>query len=57
MIAVDSLANEAKDNPILTTYFNEARLDMFRQHLAEAMNISYEDVSDVVDEEFIIKFL
>ena len=54
---INTLANEAKDNPILKTYFQEALLDQVRQHIAQALGLSYEEVSVVVDTPFFNKYI
>ncbi len=54
---IDELFEDAKTNPILASYIKEARLDATRQYVAEQMNLSYEDVSLVIEQDFMEKYL
>ena len=54
---LDSLATEAKNNPILSTFFKEAQCEELIQYLALQLNASYPDIAEVVDEELIDKWL
>lgn len=54
---IESLATDAKDNPILASYWKEARHDEMVQYIANALGLSYEDVSCVVDEGFINSYI
>lgn len=54
---VDALATEAKTNPILLSFYEEARLDEIRQHIANSTHWSYADVSEAIDADFVESFM
>jgi hypothetical protein len=54
---ISKLATEAKNNPILQTYYRDAELEEIRQYVAKEMNLSYEDVASVLDQGLVDKCL
>ena len=53
----DSLNKEAEQNPDLSDYYKDARLEEIRQYLATQLNASYADVAAIVEEGFLQKWL
>jgi uncharacterized protein (DUF608 family) len=45
---------EAEDNPILSSYLQDAILDEVIRTLCAALNLSYESVASVIDKDFLM---
>jgi hypothetical protein len=49
---LDKLSNETRDNPILASFYREAAIEEIRQYIAQHLELSYLDVAEVVDDNF-----
>lgn len=52
---LSKLANEAKSNPILTSFFRDAVVNELIQRVILGMNLDYERVASVVTYDYIVK--
>jgi hypothetical protein len=51
------LALESINNPILKSHYDEAMLEEARQYIAKEMRLNYEDVAEIVDRDFVARWL